>query len=190
MALSSMTGFSRGHGTSGPYTIEWELKSVNAKGLDLRVRLPQGWDDLESIVRKRIGEAISRGTIYANLCIKRAGSAAVARIKEDILASVLATARDLTARAGAAPPTVDGLLTVKGVIEIVESESDEKEIAAAKAAATSSFAAALSGLVEMRDREGVSLGDILSQRVNDIARLAAKADAAPGRKPEAIKARL
>ncbi len=190
MALSSMTGFSRSHGTSGPYTFEWELKSVNAKGLDLRVRLPQGWDDLESIVRKRIGETVSRGTVYANLNVKRAGSASVARINDDILASVLATARDLAAKAGAAPPTVDGLLAVKGVIDIVEPESDEAEITAAKAAATASFEAALSGLVEMRDREGVSLGDILSQRVNDIERLAAKAEAAPGRKPEAIKARL
>src|SRR3569623_473487 len=155
MALSSMTGFSRSHGTRGPYTFEWEMKSDNAKGKDLRVRLPQGWDDLESIVRKRSGEAIARGTIYAYLSIKRAGAAAVARINVDILASVLATARDLTARAGAAPPTVDGLLAVKGVIDIVEPESDEKEIAAAKAAATSSFEAALSGLVEMRAREGV-----------------------------------
>jgi uncharacterized protein (TIGR00255 family) len=190
MALSSMTGFSRSHGTSGLYTFEWELKSVNAKGLDLRVRLPQGWDDLESTVRKRVGEAVSRGTVYANLTVKRAGSAAVARINQNILASVLAAARDLAAQAGAAPPTVDGLLAVKGVVDIVEPESDEAEIAAAKAAAIASFETALSGLIEMRDREGVSLGDILSQRVNDIERLAAKAEAAPGRKPEAIKARL
>jgi uncharacterized protein (TIGR00255 family) len=190
MALSSMTGFSRSHGTSGLYTFEWELKSVNAKGLDLRVRLPQGWDDLESTVRKRVGEAVSRGTVYANLTVKRAGSAAVARINQDILASVLAAARDLAAQAGAAPPTVDGLLAVKGVVDIVEPESDEAEIAAAKAAAIASFETALSGLIEMRDREGVSLGEILSQRVNDIERLAAKAEAAPGRKPEAIKARL
>jgi uncharacterized protein (TIGR00255 family) len=185
-----MTGFSRSHGTSGPYTFEWELKSVNAKGLDLRVRLPQGWDDLESTVRKRVGEAVSRGTVYANLTVKRAGSAAVARINEDILASVLDAARNLAAKAGALPPTVDGLLAVKGVIDIVEPESDETEIAAAKAAAIASFETALSGLIEMRDREGVSLGDILSQRVNDIERLAAKAEAAPGRKPDAIKARL
>lgn len=190
MALSSMTGFSRSHGTIGLYTFEWELKSVNAKGLDLRVRLPQGWDDLEGTVRKRVGEAVSRGTIYANLNVKRAGSASIARINEDILASVLAVARELAAKAGAMPPTVDGLLAVKGVIDIVEPESGEAEIAAAKAAAIAAFETALSGLVEMRDREGVSLGEILSQRVNDIERLAARAEAAPGRKPDAIKARL
>lgn len=190
MVLSSMTGFSRSHGTSGPYTFEWELKSVNAKGLDLRVRLPQGWDDLESIVRKRAGEALSRGTVYANLSVKRAGSASVARINEAILGSVLEVARELALKAGAMLPTVDGLLAVKGVIDIVEPESDESEIAAAKAAAGGAFETALQGLVEMRAREGVSLGEILSQRVNDIERLAAKAEAAPGRKPEAIKARL
>lgn len=190
MALSSMTGFSRSHGTSGLYTFEWELKSVNAKGLDLRVRLPQGWDDLEGTVRKRVGEAVSRGTVYANLNVKRAGSAAVARINEDVLASVLDAARGLASRAGALPPTVDGLLAVKGVIDIVEPESGEAEIAAAKAAAIAAFETALSGLVEMRDREGVSLGEILTQRVNDIERLAARAEAAPGRKPEAIRARL
>jgi len=76
------------------------------------------------------------------------------------------------------------------VIDIVEPESDESEIAAAKAAAGAAFETALQGLVEMRAREGVSLGEILSQRVNDIELLAAKAEAAPGRKPEAIKARL
>ncbi len=190
MALSSMTGFSRSHGTSGLYTFEWELKSVNAKGLDLRVRLPQGWDDLEGTVRKRVGEAVSRGTIYANLNVKRAGSASTARINEDILASVLAVARELAVKAGAMPPTVDGLLAVKGVIDIIEPESGEAEIAAAKAAAIAAFETALSGLVEMRDREGVSLGEILTQRVSDIERLAARAEAAPGRKPEAIKARL
>lgn len=190
MALSSMTGFSRSHGTSGLYTFEWELKSVNAKGLDLRVRLPQGWDDLETVVRKRAGEVLSRGTVYANLSVRRAGSTAVARINEDVLASVLDAARELASKAGALPPTVDGLLAVKGVIDIVERESDESEVCAVKSAAMAAFDTALQGLVEMRAREGILLGEILTQRVNDIESLAARAEAAPGRKPEAIKARL
>ncbi|MBY0381733.1 MAG: YicC family protein [Xanthobacteraceae bacterium] len=190
MALSSMTGFSRSHGTSGPYTFEWELKSVNAKGLDVRIRLPQGWDDLEGAVRKRAGDTISRGTLYANLSVKRAGVAPVVRVNNEVLSSVLAVAHDLAAKTGAAPPTVDGLLAIKGVIDVVEPESDEAEVAAAKSAAAAAFGAALAGLVDMRKREGVSLGAILTQRMDDIERLAAKAEAAPGRKPEAIKARL
>src|SRR5215468_5516020 len=67
MALSSMTGFARSHGASGPYAFEWELKSVNAKGFDLRLRLPPGWDEIEAPAKKRAGELLSRGTVYANL---------------------------------------------------------------------------------------------------------------------------
>ena len=65
MALSSMTGFARGHGISGTYSWAWELKSVNAKGLDLRLRLPMGWDAVESAVRTRAAEVLTRGTVYA-----------------------------------------------------------------------------------------------------------------------------
>ncbi len=71
MALSSMTGFARSHGASGPYAFEWELKSVNAKGFDLRLRLPPGWDEIEAPAKKRAGELPPRGPVYANLKVKR-----------------------------------------------------------------------------------------------------------------------
>ena len=74
MALSSMTGFARSHCASGPYSFEWELKSVNAKGLDLRLRLPPGWDELEPLAKKRAAEVLVRGTVYANLSVKRTGA--------------------------------------------------------------------------------------------------------------------
>ncbi len=190
MALSSMTGFARSHGTSGPYSFEWELKSVNAKGLDFRMRLPPGWDEVEPVVRKRATEVLSRGTVYANLTVKRTSAASSVRINEDVLASILSVARDLSKKTGAAPPSVDGLLAVKGVIEVAEPESDEAELVAAKAAIAAGFEQALKSLVDMRRREGSALKDILSQRIDEIERLAARAEAAPGRKPEAIRARL
>lgn len=190
MALSSMTGFARSHGTSGPYSFEWELKSVNAKGLDFRMRLPPGWDEVEPVARKRATEVLSRGTVYANLSVKRTGAASSVRINEDVLASILSVASDLSKKTGAAPPSVDGLLAVKGVIEIAEPESDEVELTTAKAAIAADFEQALKSLVDMRRREGASLKDILSQRIDEIERLAGKAEAAPGRKPEAIRARL
>src|ERR1700684_4010592 len=87
MALSSMTGFARSHGASGPYAFEWELKSVNAKGFDLRMRLPPGWDDLEAFAKKRASEVLSRGTVYANFNVKRTNALATIRIHEDVLAS-------------------------------------------------------------------------------------------------------
>jgi len=190
MALSSMTGFARSHGASGPYSFEWELKSVNAKGLDLRLRLPPGWDELEPLAKKRAAEVLVRGTVYANLNIKRTGALSTVRINEDVLTSILKVAAQLAGKIDAVAPSVDGLLSIKGVIEVVEPESDEKEDEAAKAAAASAFDVALAGLVEMRRREGTSLGQILSQRMDEIEVLARKAEAAPGRKPEAIRARL
>jgi uncharacterized protein (TIGR00255 family) len=190
MALSSMTGFARSHGTSGPYAFEWELKSVNAKGFDFRMRLPPGWDDIEAPIRKRSADVLSRGTVYANLTVKRANAASVVRINEDVLASVLKVAVDLSGKIDAVAPSIDGLLSIKGVLEVVEPETDEAGEKAAKAAAAECFEQALRSLVDMRKREGTALGQILSQRMNEIEGLARKAEAAPGRRPDAVKARL
>jgi len=190
MALSSMTGFARSHGASGPYAFEWELKSVNAKGFDMRLRLPPGWDDLEAFAKKRAGEVLSRGTVYANLNVKRTNAVASVRINEDVLASIVKVAGVLAGKIDAVAPSIDGLLGIKGVIEIVEPESDEAEETAAKRAASAGFEQALVDLVEMRSREGEALGQILMQRMDEIERLAGKAEAAPGRKPDAIRARL
>jgi len=190
MALSSMTGFARSHGTSGPYAFEWELKSVNAKGFDFRMRLPAGWDDIEAATRKRATELLSRGTVYANLSVKRTGAASVVRINDEVLSSILKVAAEISARTDAVAPSVDGLLAIKGVIEVVEPESDETELQAARAAVTAAFEQALQSLIDMRKREGTSLGQILAQRMDEIERLAKRAEAAPGRKPEAIRARI
>jgi uncharacterized protein (TIGR00255 family) len=190
MVLSSMTGFARSRGASGPYAFEWELKSVNAKGFDLRMRLPPGWDDLEAFAKKSAGEMLSRGTVYANLNVKRTNAVSNIRINEDVLASVVKVASMLAGKIDAVAPSIDGLLAIKGVIEVVEPEANEDEDKAAKAAAAAAFEQALANLVEMRRREGITLGRILIQRMDEIEVLAMKADAAPGRKPEAIKARL
>lgn len=190
MALSSMTGFARSHGTSGPYAFEWEFKSVNAKGFDLRMRLPPGWDDIEAAARKKAAEVLSRGTVYANLTVKRANAASVVRINEDVLASVLKVIGALSGKIDAVAPSMDGLLSIKGVLEIVEPEADAAEEQAAKSAVAIAFDEALRSLIDMRKREGTALGQILSQRMDEIERLAAKAEAAPGRRPEAVKARL
>lgn len=190
MALSSMTGFARSHGTSGPYAFEWELKSVNAKGFDFRMRLPAGWDDIETPARKRAAELLSRGTVYANLSVKRGGASTTVQVNDEVLAAILKVAGDISARTGAAAPSVDGLLAIKGVIEVVEPQSDEAELQAARGAVTAAFEQALRSLIDMRRREGTALGQILIQRMDEIERLAKKAETTPGRKPEAIRARI
>ena len=190
MALSSVTGFARSHGASGPYSFEWEVKSVNAKGLDLRLRLPPGWDELETYAKKGAAERLTRGTVYATLNVKRANAQSVVKVNEDVLASLIKVASQLAGRIDAVAPSIDGLLAIRGVVEVVEPESNEEEDKAAKAAAAAAFDTALADLVAMRRREGVTLGQILTQRMDEVATLAGKAEATPGRKPEAIRARL
>jgi uncharacterized protein (TIGR00255 family) len=190
MALSSMTGFARGHGIAGTYAWAWELKSVNAKGLDLKLRLPPGWDAIEPAVRTKAAEVLSRGSVFANLTVNRGGVAPVARVNEPVLNAVLTAIKSLSGKVQAAPPTLDGILSLKGVIEVSEVEESETERAAAEAAIVKGFGEALKGLAEMRRNEGVALGRILTERLSEIGALAARAEATPGRKPEAIKARL
>ena len=190
MALSSMTGFARSDGVSGPYTWAWEVKSVNAKGLELRLRLPPGWDAIEPALRARASETLSRGTVQANLTVQRTGVAPVVRVNEPVLAAVLATMGDIAKRVEASPPSMDGILALKGVIEVLDEDEREEDRRAGEAATIAGFAAALASLAEMRKREGEALGRVLNARLDEIATLTARAEAAPGRKAEAIKARL
>jgi uncharacterized protein (TIGR00255 family) len=190
MALSSMTGFARGHGVSGPYAWAWELKSVNAKGLDLRLRLPAGWDAVEIPARSRAAEVLTRGTVYGTLTVERQGVAPIVRINEPVLAAALATIRSLAGRVEAAPPRLDGILALKGVIDVIDEDEKEEERRAAEAAVIAGFHQTVAELASMRRREGAALSEILSQRLSEIAALAARADAAPGRRAEAVKARI
>src|SRR5438552_4337902 len=161
MALSSMTGFARTHGASGPYAFEWELKSVNAKGFDLRMRLPPGWDELEAFAKKRASEVLSRGTVYANLNVKRTNAVSTIRVNEEVLASIVRVADVLAGKIDAVAPSIDGLLGIKGVIEVVEPESDESEDKAPKHAASAALHPALAQRFEMRRREGATLEQLL-----------------------------
>jgi uncharacterized protein (TIGR00255 family) len=190
MALSSMTGFARGHGTSGSYAWAWEIKSVNGKGLDLRLRLPPGWDVIEAPVRACAAEKFARGSLQAHLTVDRTGAAQSVRVNAAVLDAVLAAMRELSARIEAAPPSLDGLLGLKGVMEIGDPGEQEEERRAAEAAATAGFAEALDALAAMRRHEGLALSRVLTARLADIAALAQRAEVAPGRQPEAIRKRL
>jgi uncharacterized protein (TIGR00255 family) len=190
MALSSLTGFARSHGVAGAYAWAWEIKSVNSKGLDLKLRLPPGWDAVELPVRNSAAQALARGSVFANLTVNREGAAPVVRINQPVLAAVLAAAKELSGKTNAAPPTLDGLLSLKGVMDVTEAEESESERTAAEAAIVAGFAHALKGLEQMRRNEGSALAHVLAERLAQIAALAARAEATPGRKAEAIKARL
>ncbi len=190
MALSSMTGFARGHGVSGSYAWAWEVKSVNGKGLDLRLRLPPGWDAIEVPVRAHAAASLARGSIQANLTVERTGILPAVRVNAAVLEAVLATLRQLARRIEAAPPSLDGLLALKGVMEVGDAEEREEERRDAETAVTAGFAEVIGALAEMRRHEGAALGRVLGARLDEIAALAQRAEHAPGRRPEAIRARL
>jgi uncharacterized protein (TIGR00255 family) len=190
MALSSMTGFARGHGVAGSYAWSWEIKSVNAKGLDLRFRLPPGWDAVEVPARARAAEKLSRGTVYVNLAVERKGVQPTAKINEPVLGAVLSTLKSLSGRVEAAPASLDGILSLRGVIEVTEEDEREEDHRAAEIAIVAAFEQALTELIAMRRAEGATLGRLLSARLEEVATLTARAEKAPGRKPEAIKVRL
>jgi uncharacterized protein (TIGR00255 family) len=190
MALSSMTGFARSHGISGSYAWAWEVKSVNAKGLEVRLRFPAGWDAIETPVRARTAELLSRGTIQSTLTVTREGILPVVRVNEAVLSAVIETMRDLAERIEASPPTLDGILAMKGVVEVTDQDENEDERRTAELALIAGFAATLESLAAMRRHEGVALGALLNARLDEIATLTARAEATPGRRAEAIKARL
>jgi len=190
MALSSMTGFARSQGIAGTYAWSWEIKSVNAKGLDLRFRSPGGWDAVELPARARAAEKLSRGTIYANLAVTRQGVQPTVKVNEPVLTAVLSTLKSLSEKIDAAPPSLDGILSLKGVIEVGDADEREEDRRTAETAIVAGFEETLAALAAMRRAEGDALGRVLSARLDEIAALTARAEAAPGRKPDAIMARL
>jgi len=190
MSLTSMTGFARVAGALGPWRWTVEIKCVNGKGLDLRLRLPPGFDRIEGDVRARLAKALARGACFATLSASREGAAAEARLDAAALDQIIAAARAAAARAGLAPPTMDGVLAVRGVVEVAEAVDDEASLAAVCAGALASFDAAIAALVETRRAEGAALATILSERLDAIARLTQAADDNPARKPEVVRSRL
>jgi uncharacterized protein (TIGR00255 family) len=190
MALSSMTGFARGHGVSGPYSWAWEIKSVNGKGLDVRLRLPPGWDAIEAPVRARAAEALTRGSVQASLTVERSGAAPTVRVNDAVLEAILATVQKLAGKIDASPPSLDGLLALKGVIEVADAEEREDERRGAEVAVIAGFGQVVASLVEMRRHEGNVLESVLSARLGELAALTGRAERSPGRRPEAIRARL
>ena len=154
---------------SGTYGWAWELKSVNAKGLDLRLRLPPGWDAVEAPVRGNAAQLLARGTVYGTLTVERQGVAPVVRVNEPVLAAVLATLKGLSGRVQAAEPRFRRNSGAEGVIEVLDEDEHEEERGAAEAAVIAGFGATMVELVGMR-REGEALGQVLASASRKLER--------------------
>ncbi len=190
MTVASMTGFSRSHGAFGSWAYAWELKSVNAKGLDLRLRVPPALDAVEVKARAAISARLTRGSVVANLTAKRTDDVAPARINRDALDRLLAALDDVPPHANLRPASLDGLLTIPGIIEIVQPEEDDVQRSALETHILRALDEVLDALVAARQGEGAALTRVLRARLDRIGELTAQADALPARQPEAIRDRL
>lgn len=190
MTLTSMTGFARAQDSLGPWRYAWEIKTVNSKGLDLRLRTPPNFDAVEVKARALISAKVARGACFANLSAKRDDAAVETRINRAALDKLLKALDDIPLHAALRPASLDGLLSVRGIVEVIEPEDDEERRSALDAKILSTLAEALNALTASRLGEGAAIGTVLTGRLNRIAELTAKAEALPGRSAEAVRARL
>ena len=190
MTLASMTGFARAAGSAGPWRLTWELKAVNAKGLDARLRLAPPFDAIEPDARAKLVQKLTRGTIQAGFTAQREITTPEVRVNQDLLRKLMTAIAAIPLPEMISPATLDGLLSVRGVVEISDAAENEAEILAARASALELLDTALESLVTMRRSEGAVLATVLSAWLETIAVLTQAADLSPARKPEAIQARL
>jgi uncharacterized protein (TIGR00255 family) len=184
-----MTGFARADGSSDHSRWTWEIRSVNGKGLDLRYRLPPGYERLDPPARERCAARLARGNIQATLNLETGSAGGRFRINEAALADVVAAMKRIAATLDVQPPTLDGILALRGIVETAE-EEDEDARSVLDGLILASLDRALVDLAAMRMREGAALGTVLAARLDEIERLTRAAEASPGRQPEKIRARL
>ncbi|MET3854174.1 YicC/YloC family endoribonuclease [Rhizobium sp. OAE497] len=190
MALQSMTGFARREGTSGRWRWAWELRSVNGKGLDLRLRLPPGLERMEVDVRRMAGETFSRGNMQANLSVSAGENRFETVLNQDALATVLALRDQLAGIIDPEPLKLDTLLSIRGLVEFRESEDSEDALAARDADVVSGLVGALADLKLMREQEGAALSRVLLDHVSTIETLTQTIERDPSRSPQEIAERL
>ena len=187
--LASMTGFARSEGSAGGLAWAWELRSVNGRGLDLRFRLPPGWDALEGGLREAASKALRRGNVTANLNVKRETEAKLA-LDAAALEQTLLLALDLHKRLPGSPvPRAEALLALPGVMRAAAADPVEERAAAADAV-QAGFAQALAGLVAARQAEGARLATVLRAQLEEIATLRGVAAAQAADQPAAQRARV
>jgi uncharacterized protein (TIGR00255 family) len=188
MPISSMTGFARASGERQGLFWQWEIKSVNGKALDVRMRVPAGFEALETPVRAALASAFRRGNLQVALSISGQVARESVRLNPDILDRLVEVGEALRDRIGGEPLRADVLLSIKGVVEVATEAEGEAE--ARNAAMLESFQEALRSLASARREEGDRLNTVVSAQVLRIAELAEAARHNPSRTPEAVRARL
>ncbi|TAN00909.1 MAG: YicC family protein [Rhizobiaceae bacterium] len=190
MNVQSMTGFARSHGERDGTAFAWELKSVNGKALEVRLRLPAGLERLEQPVRQAIQKRFSRGNFQVTLNIAARGSRQVPIVNEAFLKDIAGLARRLVEQFDCRPASADGLLALRGVLDLPEASESEEEKAALDASVLACLDDGLAALETARLEEGRALAALLSDHLDEIETLTSTVEKDPSREPAAIRERL
>lgn len=190
MPIQSMTGFARSDGANGATTWHWELRSVNNRSLDVRLRLPPNHDRIEAAAREGISKRMTRGSISVSLTLQTQAARSEIRVNERALADVRAAAEALAKELGSEPPRAESLLALKGVLEVAEEEENPDIAAARQSSLIDTLNAALDGLVRAREDEGQRLFGVITTQIDEIERITSDIEKSPGRTPGAIAKRL
>jgi len=185
-----MTGFARASREDDVASVTWELRSVNGRGLEARLRLTPGYERLEQPARAVLQKQFSRGNIQASLTINRSDAVRRPVIDEQLLTELAAIAKDLHEKHGAAPATADGLLALRGVLEMPDHEEDEETRQKLDALILVTLDEAAGALATARRGEGAALRDVLLGHIDTIEVLTKKAEQDPAREAANLRARL
>jgi uncharacterized protein (TIGR00255 family) len=189
MSIASMTGFARETGATGPFQWAWELKTVNGRGLEVRMRVPPGFDALAEEARGQIQKAFARGQCQLNLTLGRGASSPRVRVNEEALAALIGALGRVALPDGVRPASLDGLLAVRGVVE-VEDEADDALSGELARDLKASLPRLVAALAQARRSEGDALAGIIEGHLATMQRLVEAAEACPARQPEAVRTRL
>ncbi len=185
-----MTGFARAEGHEGDFLWRWEVKSVNARGLDIRCRVPHGFEALELVARTAVAEHFQRGSFNVVLVVVKPPGEVKLVLNRDMLDQVLNIAKEIEAETNAAPPRLDGLLGIRGVVDAVEQVEDEEDRGRREGLITATLDEALGAIEAMRRDEGGRLAITLEGHLARIDELCAKSETLAAAQPGDIKARL
>lgn len=186
-----MTGYARAEGRDDAVSWVWEAKSVNGKGLDLRIRVPSGYDFLEMPVRDMLGKALKRGNLQISLTVASENQGMQVSVNDVLLERMLTICGQLRDRfPHVAQPTWDGLLALRGVLEGVDQSSADEGIEERGKAMLATLEIAVAALVAMRGTEGARIGAVLGDQLTHIADLKTRAALSASLRPEAMRERL
>lgn len=190
MTIASMTGFARRQGSLDGFLWAWELKCVNGRNLDVRCRLPAGLDALDGFVRAACAERLKRGNLSITLTADDRQTTPTFRINEAALAQIGHLLEGLKGKFDAAPPRLDGLISLKGVLEVEEQQVAPDVAERRVQAMQTDFIACLEDLQQARLEEGKKLAGITRQHLGEIERLGKAAAASAAAQPAALRERL